>query len=74
MQRFYNIPAKDWEDLKRALISREDIISEEDAATLLGIKVKTLREARSKGKLTADCYCVPKVGKPVYFKSKLLNL
>lgn len=74
MTRVYNIPAKDWEELKTALRSREDIISEEDAAALLGIKVKTLREARYKGTVTADCYCVPKVGKPVYFKSKLLNL
>ena len=72
-QRFYTIPKSEWDGMK-AVLRGNDLISEEDAANLLGVKAKSLREARSRGRIPVDCYTVPKVGNVVYFKSKLLNL
>lgn len=51
-----------------------DVISEKDAAFLLGMQVKSLQKRRSEGKIPEDCYRKPVVGNVVYFKSKLLNL
>jgi hypothetical protein len=72
-QRLYTIPKSEWEALK-AMVSSADAISEEDAAKLLGITTKSLREARCRRRITPDCYTIPKAGKVVYLKSKLLNL
>ena len=69
----YNIPKAEWDKLM-ARFDAEDAISEEEAAKLLGIKLVSLRVARCKGTIPADCWTKPKVGNTVYFKSRLLNL
>jgi len=72
-QRFYTIPKSEWDEMK-AVLQGNDLISEDEAAKLLGMKKVSLRNRRYEGKIPADCYTVPKVGNVVYFKSKLLNL
>jgi len=71
--RTYTIPKAEWDKLM-ARLDAEDIISEDEAARLLGVKPITISSARSRGAIPEDCYIKPKIGKPVYFKSKLLNL
>lgn len=80
MEKFKNIPVTEWNKMLRAverLVSEKDaadVISEKEAANLLGMQVVSLQKRRSEGKIPEGCYKKPVVGNVVYFKSKLLNL
>jgi hypothetical protein len=50
----------------------EDWVTEEEAAKFLGIKVQTLWNKHSLGKIPASAYKLTILGKRVYQKSKLL--
>lgn len=52
----------------------DDTISEKEAAELLGMKVISLRNRTYDGTIAKECYTQPPCGRPVYFKSKLLNI
>jgi hypothetical protein len=49
-----------------------DILNEEQAAELLGMKVASLRNRRYDGTIPEQCYQKTVTGSFVYFKNKLL--
>jgi|GEM_PF-6273629 len=80
MERMLMIPKKDWNELQAVVnelsvrLDLSEVISETAAAELLGVKPESMGQARSRGTIPEDCYIRPKIGRPVYFKAKLLNL
>jgi hypothetical protein len=69
------------QDLKRIVVSLlapkaqvEDLIPENEAAKLLGITLKTLRNYRTNGKLPTDAYTIGVGNNPFFYKSKLMGL
>lgn len=79
-ERMLMVPKRDWDEVRNLLAhikSRQEldaVISEKEAAELLGVTVSTLQTKRSKKIIPENCYTRPKVGNVVYFRDKLLNL
>lgn len=57
----------------KTLLNISDLISEEDAANLLGVSVKSIQNKVSAKQLEGT-YIINAIGKRNFFKSKLLNL
>jgi len=58
----------------KSFLQVNDMVSEKEAAAILGITEKTLREKICRGEVPTDYYTVNALGKRNYFKSKLLGL
>jgi hypothetical protein len=80
MERFKNIPVTEWNRLLRAIekvaqaAEKGDVLSEADAAKLLGMQSVSLRNRRYDGTIPESCYSKTVAGSFVYYKSKLCNL
>lgn len=80
MSQTITIPASDYHKFKlnveklgrQAMLA--DMITEDEAAKLLGVKKRTMQVWASQGKLTGMFTVSPVNGSRHYFKSKLLNL
>jgi hypothetical protein len=79
MQHLITIPRSEWSQIKTTLsqlkkfVEQGEVISEEEAAKLLGITEKSLRNRRYEGTIPNDAWQEMIVGQPTYFKNKLIK-
>lgn len=66
------IPTKEWKKLQQLAVT-EDLITEDQAAELLGVKVKTIRTYVFEGRIEPGMYTIGALGKRFYYKSKLMG-
>jgi hypothetical protein len=69
------IPQKEWAAVKKMVreAAKPEMISETEAAMLLGVSVKTIKNYVYAGKITTDMYTSGISGKRFYHKEKLMG-
>lgn len=75
MENIIALPKKEWNKVKAlvAEASRPEYITEPEAATLLGISIKTLKNYVSNGRISRDMYKIGVGNNRFYNKEKLMG-
>lgn len=79
MENIVKIPASEWHKLKKAIekisaqSEQSNLVSEEEAAKILGLKLITIRNKVSKKEMEG-MYTVGAAGKRFYYRSRITGL